>query len=200
MTNGVSKKGDVMKEKSLLLMNGYYRDYLDNEVIVSKVIAIQDVNSGIFKGIEISNQDCDLNDYYDILGYILKHYRDRSKFSLLIGYDNDLSFQYHNLSRTNKITFGKFDFDAKSSRFIGRERSCQGGILKRDLDRSINQYQVIEHTAEIPELYELIEVILLHAEKNSIWHGIECSVESSVPSKNKGAYILLASKGRMKAQ
>ena len=52
-----------MKEKSLLLMNGYYRDYLDNEVIVSKVIAIQDVNSGIFKGIEISNQDCDLNDY-----------------------------------------------------------------------------------------------------------------------------------------
>lgn len=189
-----------MKEKSLLLMDGYYKSHLGEEEIVSKVIAIQDANSGIFKGIEISNQDCNLNDYYDILGYILKNYRDRSKFSLLAGYDDNLSVQYHNLSGENKITFGKFDFDVETARFIGREKSCQDGRLKRDLNRSINQYHVIARTTEIPELYELVEVILLYAGKDSIWRGIECSVENIVFSKMKDAYILFAPKEKMIAQ
>ncbi|MCI8544950.1 MAG: hypothetical protein HFH09_01830 [Bacilli bacterium] len=200
-----------MKEKTLISLDGYYKDYKNNEVKQSEIIGIIELDTGIFKGIEIPYGDCSVESYVDLVAYICQAYKASKSFSLIAGYYNGRTLEYRGLLSDKSIAFGYFDLDKDEERLKGREKEHLNGKFTRSFRRPVNRYDAIiyqpqlfhfEGNTEITKcltyLYELIEVILMKANSNSGWRGIQISAESIAPRTAKKTYMITPSIGEVK--
>lgn len=200
-----------MKEKALISLDGYYKGYKKNEVKQSEIIGILDLDTGIFKGIEIPYDDCSAENYVDLVTYICQAYKASKSFSLIAGYYDGITLEYRGLLSDKSIAFGYFDLDKEEERLKGREREHLNGKFTRSFKRPVNRYDAIiylphllnfEGNTEITKcftyLYELIEVILMKANNNSGWRGIQISAESLAPRTVEKTYMITPFIGEIK--
>jgi len=200
-----------MKEKALISLDGYYKGYKKNEVKQSEIIGILDLDTGIFKGIEIPYDDCSAENYVDLVAYICQAYKASKSFSLIAGYYDGITLEYRGLLSDKSIAFGYFDLDKEEERLKGREREHLNGKFTRSFKRPVNRYDAIiylphllnfEGNTEITKcftyLYELIEVILMKANNNSGWRGIQISAESLAPRTVEKTYMITPFIGEIK--
>ncbi|MCI9233944.1 MAG: hypothetical protein HFH08_05050 [Bacilli bacterium] len=192
-----------MKEKTLILLDGDYIDYKGQETKYSKILGILDLETGIFKGIELLSNDCDIRDYNAFLYYLYQSFRMSHNFSLIAGYYDGKSLQYRNLLLDKTITFGEFELRENEHCLVGREKISNNGRLTRNLNRPVNHYQAIVLSPQFLDvqgkinfvnyftyLYEIIEGILMKESCNSTWKGIQISMENLAPKIEKKVYML----------
>lgn len=195
-----------MEERTLLILNGFYENHLGEKVELSRIIAVFEPLTGILKGIEIGNEDCDLNNHLSVLSYICSNCKHEKKFSLIAGYYDGIRLNYTNIFSDNKITFGKFDYHNQEHQLIGRERTSVFGRLTRDLTRKVNRYQGVilnasrkdygcEFFEYCNQLYEAVEMVLLKANDALAWQGVQYSVEQMAPKKTQQAFVLTSNNG-----
>lgn len=180
-----------MKEQTLLMLDGYYVDYhLHQESQIYKVIAILEENQSVFKGIGISSEECDLEDEWSIIQYIKKNFYEQNNSSLLAGYWKDGSIYYSTIhSQPTEISFGNFEWNGGS--YLGREKSYYGGKLRRNLKQLVNKYDNLVITNSYPDLYEVLKSFLALQQKNSVWQGIQYSIENSAPKNEFPTFPLI---------
>lgn len=178
-----------MEKGTLIILDGYHKNYLSSEKQQLKIVGILEPSTGVFKGIEVFDDECNIGDYDELLRYIYGKYQVQSGFSLVAGYYNGEMLRYQGMSETNDIFWGHFELNSSENRFSGKEKVLIDGRLSRNVQRPVNRYQVIvfnrllgvkdmvEPTNQFDPLYELTEAILMKANNNGVWRGIQISVE-----------------------
>lgn len=177
-----------MKDRSLLVIDGYSCGYGRHNEHVVKIVAILEENGVVYKGFGLSNQDCNLDDYNSVFHCLLRLCTEENPESMVAGYYEQSILQYMNLLENKKITYGKFQFDGEC--YSGREKYCDGQKLKRDLNRVVTKYTVPCKITGYDDLYTVVETALMKQQKNSTWQGIQYSVECMAPVEQK-TYVLL---------
>lgn len=162
-----------MDKKSLVIIDGFDSNYER----AYKIIAIEDHETPIFRGIGLDSSQCDLSDENAILMYLGEHRKDLNSFSLIAGVATPTRLQYSNYVSGKKLTFGTFEVGEYG--FDGREKVHENGRMKRDLERTVRHYAKPQKLDHCSHLYELIDYILLSQRKNGTWLGIQASVEGT---------------------
>lgn len=190
-----------MKDRSLVIIDGFGNHYGEKEKHIFKILAILEENGTIFKGIGLSEHECDIDDYHSIILYLASLSRKNVGSSceatqipqvpafLIAGYYDDSTIQYTNLIDNQKVTYGNFKWE--NGAFIGRERKYQGNGLKRDLDRLIIKYNAPLLVMNRSELYDWVEAALLFQRSNLTWQGIQCAYDGMVFAQKNRPYVLL---------
>ena len=177
-----------MNERSLLIIEGFRCNYECDNEHVYRILAILEDNGVVFKGIGISNEQCDLNNYNSVINYLLKQCTEQKIDALIAGSFDEQSIQYTCLLAEQKVTYGKFYQEGGS--FLGRERVYKDGRLRRDLERVVTKYSNPIKFNDCPELFEAVEATLFSQRKNSTWQGIQCAVDCMTPIENTKTLIL----------
>lgn len=200
-----------MKEKALILLEGHYKDYKNNETKQLGIIGILEPTTGIFKGVEIPKEACDITDAVEVLNYISQGYNSLQNFPLVAGYYDGKTLEYRNLLVDRDIVFGHFELDEEEKRFLGREKEAKKGRLVRSLNRLVNRYDTViflpqllncqsklELTKYLIYIYEFIEAILMKATNDMGWRGLQFSIENMAPKTKEKTYMITPSADEVK--
>ena len=192
-----------MKEKALILLKGYYKDYKNNEIKQSEILGILEPTTGIIKGIEVQDSDCNIENYEELLNYIYHGYTKSQTFSLIVGYYDGKLLQYRGLLSEKEIPFGEFELCSEDMRLKGREKKQSNKKLTRNLERPVNRYDTIVLLTQLESrlgffryfstVYELIEAILIKENNNLGWKGLQLSMEAMAPKAAEKTYMLTLS-------
>lgn len=200
-----------MKEKALILLEGHYKDYKNNELKQSGIIGVLEPTTGIFRGVEIPKEACDITDTLEVLNYISQGYNSLQKFPLIVGYYDGKVLEYRSLLVDRDVVFGHFELDKVEKRLVGREKEARSGRLVRSLNRPVNRYDTVvflpqlfncqcklELTKYLMYVYEFIEAILMRATSDMGWKGLQFSIESMAPKTEEKTYMLTPSTDEVK--
>lgn len=166
-----------MEKKLLLVLEGILKMPW-KEDIRAKVLAFMEPSTGIFKGIRLSNSNCDLTNMESIFQYLESVVIDQKPISLVAGICNADMVNYTTYLESGDIIFGNFQYKESENRFSGREKG--ESKKKHVMNRWTADLKMVS-SLEIDMYYlcELVEQILSSKKDMHIWKAIQYSVENN---------------------